>query len=64
MEKVVAQMALGNEDEDDDEYESGRGTLPNLVFVLGLLLVLDILIFEMASRKNLALFSIHSRSWA
>ncbi len=44
MERLVAKVALDNEDEDDDEYESGS-TLPNLVLVL--LLVLDNRIFEM-----------------
>jgi len=44
MKRLVAKVALDNEDEDDDEYESGS-TLPNLVLVL--LLVLDNRIFEM-----------------
>ena len=39
-------LGLDNEN-DDDEYESGV-TSSNLVFVLVLLLVLDIGIFEMA----------------
>jgi hypothetical protein len=38
-EPLAVQIALGNEDEDDDEYESG--TWHNLVLVLVLLLVLD-----------------------
>ena len=47
MEMSVAKVALDNEDEYDDEYESGS-TLPNLVLVL--LLVLDNRIFEMDFR--------------
>jgi hypothetical protein len=39
-------LGLGSENEDDDEYEAG-GTYPKLVFVLVLLLVLDIGLFEM-----------------
>ena len=41
---------LDNEDENEDDEESESvGTLPNLVFVLVLLLVLDIGIFKMGS---------------
>jgi hypothetical protein len=44
MQKVVAQMPLGNEDEDDDEYEAEERCIR-----LVLLLVLDNGIFEIAS---------------
>jgi hypothetical protein len=42
MQKVVAQMPLGNEDEDDDEYEAEERCIR-------LVLVLDNGIFEIAS---------------
>jgi len=48
MQIVVAQMPLGNEDEDDDEYEEIERCI-RLVLVLVLLLVLDKGVFEMGS---------------
>jgi hypothetical protein len=47
MQIVVAQMPLGNEDEDDDEYRRAEERCIPLVLVL--LLVLDDGIFAIAS---------------